>query len=55
MRNYEDHVLWRKAYKAQYKGGQLMEGKDWDHLLGDCEAVLDQYAAGMCHGGVCRH
>lgn len=46
VQEYQDNIIWRKAYRAQYEGGPPMGAQDWDDLLGDCEAVTDQYAAG---------
>lgn len=40
--NPPDIDLWRQAFLAKYHGqGRPFERRDWDQLLGHCQAVID--------------
>lgn len=40
--NPPDIDLWRQAFLAKFRGqGRPFEKKDWDQLLGHCQAVTD--------------
>lgn len=40
--NPPDIDLWRKAFLTKYHGhGRPFEKRDWDQLLGHCQAVID--------------
>ncbi|MCJ1434259.1 hypothetical protein MMC27_003626 [Xylographa pallens] len=48
MKNPKDCDMWTQAFNAKYHGkGQMLGRKEWDQLLGDCDACIDVPTAGF--------
>ncbi|KAI5463669.1 hypothetical protein BGZ63DRAFT_382019 [Mariannaea sp. PMI_226] len=45
LENPSDAREWARAFEAKYAGNGSFTRADWDHLLGDCQAVCDAPAA----------
>ncbi|MCJ1385417.1 hypothetical protein MMC17_008540 [Xylographa soralifera] len=42
MKNPKDCEMWTEAFNAKFHGkGQMLGRKEWDQLLGDCDACID--------------
>ncbi|MCJ1288176.1 hypothetical protein MMC26_007531 [Xylographa opegraphella] len=42
MKNPKDCDMWAQAFDAKFHGkGQMLTRKEWDQLLGDCDACID--------------
>jgi hypothetical protein len=49
VENPPDCSYWKAAFEAKYEGrGEMLSRKQWDELLGHCQAVCDWPAA--CFG-----